>query len=183
MYGKEEKRNVKRRDEIIKDHKKLALAFVLSNCIIMLIASVILLPGGIGMIYCCFAHSNGFVAFILLFAAIALVCLCAWTLVMYIMCKDLGEHIAILTDRYTLELDRVELLELKTEVELVPNTLGKGFHREHVTNQYAYFAKHGKCKTKQSLEQGEECYVFVALTKKPRIIRVYQADEYVINDR
>ena len=80
-------------------------------------------------------------------------------------------------------LDRVELLELKTEVEWVHNTLGRGRHREYVTNQYAYFAKYGKCKTKQKLEQGEECYVFVALTKEPRIICVYQADEYVITDR
>lgn len=43
-----------------------------------------------------------------------------------------------------------------------------------VNNMYVKF------KTKQTLAQGEECYVFVALTKEPSIICVYQADEYVI---
>lgn len=183
MHEKEEKRRVKQRAEVIKDHKHLALMVVLRNCMITLMASVVLLPGGIGLTYCTFAHSNGFIALILLFAAVALLCFGAWAVIMYVMYKDFGQELAILTDRYTFELDRVELLELKTEVELVHNTLGKGYHREYVTNQYAYFAKHGKFRTKQTLSQGEECYVFVALTKKPRIIRVYQADEYVITDR
>lgn len=110
----------------------------------------------------------------------ALVCFASCIIPTVSLCKGLGQELAILTDRFTLELDRVELLELKTEVEWVHNTLGKGRHREYVTNQYAYFAKYGKFKTKQTLAQGEECYVFVALTKEPRIICVYQADEYVI---
>ena len=183
MYEKEEKRRVKRRAELIKELKHMALMFVLRDCMITLIASVVLLPGGIGMTYVSITESNGFIALILLFAAVSLLCLACYAVIMYFLYKDFGQWPAILLDRYTLELDRIELLELKTEAEWVPNPHGKGFHREYVTNQYAYFAKHGKFKTEQTLSQGEECYVFVALTKKPRIICVYQADEYLIVER
>ena len=183
MYGKEEKRSVKRRDEIIKDHKRLALHGVLIVAVILLLCYLIFLPLGIGSIYMAIAESNGFIALILLFSFFALVCFASCIILTVPLGKGLGQELAILTDRFTLELDRVELLELKTEVEWVHNTLGRGRHREYVTNQYAYFAKYGKFKTTQTLEQGEECYVFVALTKEPRIICVYQADEYVITDR
>ena len=183
MYEKEEKRRVKRRDEVIQNHKQMALSNVVFTVVILLFIYLIFVPFGIGSIYMAIAESNGFIALILLFSVFALICFASCIIPTVVLSKDLGQNLAILTDRYTLELDRVELLELKTEVEWVHSRLGKGYHREYVTNQYAYFAKHGKYKTKQTLSQDEECYVFVALTKKPRIICVYQADEYLIVER
>lgn len=183
MYEKEEKKRVKRRDEVIKDHKHAALLSAAFTVAILALCYLIFLPLGIGSIYLAIAESNGFVALILLFSFFALVCFASCIIPTVSLGKDLGLELAILTDRYTLEFDRIELLELKTEVEWVHNTLRKGYHREYVTNQYAYFAKHGKVKTGQELSQDEECYVFVALTKKPKIVAVYQADEYVIEDR
>ena len=183
MYEKEEKRRVKRRNEVIQNHKQMALSNVVFTVVILLFIYLIFVSFGIGSIYMAIAESNGFIALILLFSVFALISFASCIIPTVFLSKDLGQNLVILTDRYTLELDRVELLELKTEVEWVPNTLRKGYHREYVTNQYAYFAKHGKYKTKQTLSQGEECYVFVALTKKPQIVAIYQTDEYVISER
>ena len=183
MYEKEEKRRVKRRDEVIQNQKQMALSNVVFTVVILLFSYLIFVPFGIGSIYMAIAESNGFIALILLFSVFALICFASCIIPTVVLSKDLGQNLAILTDRYTLELDRVELLELKTEAEWVPNTLSKGYHREYVTNQYAYFAKLGKLKTSQKLHQDEECYVFVALTKKPQIVAIYQADEYLILER
>ena len=183
MYEKEEKRRVKRRDEVIQNQKQMALSNVVFTVVILLFIYLIFVSFGIGSIYMAIAESNGFIVLILLSSFFALICFATCVIPTVSLGKDLGQNLAILTDRYTLELDRVELLELKTEVEWVHNTLRKGYHREYVTNQYAYFAKHGKYKTKQTLSQGEECYVFVALTKKPQIVAIYQADEYLILER
>lgn len=183
MHEKEEIRRVKRRDEVIKDHKHAALLSAAFTVAILALCYLIFLPLGIGSVYFAIAESNGFVALILLFSFFALVCFASCVIPTVSLGKDLGHELAILTDRYTLELDRIELLELKTEAEWTYSSLSRRWHREYVTNQYAHFTKHGKVKTKQELKQDEECYVLVALTKKPKIICVYQADEYVIEDR
>ena len=183
MYEKEEKRRVKRRDEVIQNQKQMALSNVVFTVVILLFIYLIFVPFGIGSIYMAIAESNGFIALILLSSVFALISFASCIIPTVVLSKDLGQNLAILTDRYTLELDRVELLELKTEAEWTYSTISKGWHRKYVTNQYAYFAKHGKYKTKQTLSQGEECYVFVALTKKPQIAAIYQADEYLILDR
>ena len=183
MYEKEEKRRVKRRAEVIKEQKHMALTSVLLAVVLLAILYVMLLTFGIVCIALAVTQTNGIIVLILLFSFIALLCFAGCVIATFSLGKGLGQYLAILFDRYTLELDRVELLELKTEIEWVPNTLSKGYHREYVTNQYAYFAKHGKYKTKQTLSQGEECYVFVALTKKPQIVAIYQTDEYLILER
>lgn len=183
MYEKEEKRKVKQRAEVIKDHKHIALLNVVQTVVILAVLYAMLLSFGIGCIFMATLESNGFIVLILLFASFALICFAGCVVATVSLGKDFGQNLAILLDRYTLELDRIELLELKTEAEWVPNALRRGWHRTYVTNQYAYFAKHGKFKTRQTLSQGEEYYVFVALTKKPHIVCVYQADEYLITER
>lgn len=183
MYEKEEKRRVKRRDELIKDQKHIALLSAVHTVVILAIMYAILLPLGIGCIVMAATECNGFAVLILLFSFVALLCFAGCVIATLSLGKDFGQNLAILTDRYTLELDRIELLELKTEAEWTYSTISKGWRRKYVTNQYAYFAKHGKFKTSQELKQDEECYVFVALTKKPKIVSVYQTDEYLIVER
>lgn len=88
------------------------------------------------------------------------------------------QGIFILQGKYAIEVDTVELLELKSEYELRRNPIGKGYHRVLVTNQYIYFAKYGKIKSKRVLRQGQECYLFVVLTKKPCILEFWECEEY-----
>lgn len=183
MYEKEEKRRVKRRDEVIKEQKHMALTSVLLAVVLLAILYVMLLTFGIVCIALAVTQTNGIIVLILLFSFIALLCFAGCVIATFSLGKGLGQYLAILFDRYTLELDRVELLELKTEAEWTYSTISKGWRRKYVTNQYAYFAKLGKLKTSQKLHQDEECYVFVALTKKPQIVAIYQTDEYLILER
>ena len=85
--------------------------------------------------------------------------------------------------KYAIEIDRVSLLELKTEEEYHASRSGRGGRTEIVTNQYVYFEKFGKVKSNRSLANGQECYLLVVLTKKPRIIAVYDTDKYEITQR
>ena len=183
MYEKEEKRRVKRRDEVIKEQKHMALTSVLLAVVLLAILYVMLLTFGIVCIALAVTQTNGIIVLILRFSFIALLCFAGCVIATFSLGKGLGQYLAILFDRYTLELDRVELLELKTEAEWTYSTISKGWRRKYVTNQYAYFAKLGKLKTSQKLHQDEECYVFVALTKKPQIVAIYQTDEYLILER
>ncbi len=92
----------------------------------------------------------------------------------------LYQGICMLLGKYTIEVDKVELLELKSEYELRRSPFGKGHHRVLVTNQYVYFAKYGRLKSKRELRQDQECYLLVILTKKPQILEFWECDEYEI---
>jgi hypothetical protein len=85
-----------------------------------------------------------------------------------------------LQGKYALEVDTVDLLELKSEYELRRSVIGRGYRRVLVTNQYVHFAKYGKFKSERTLRQGQECYLLVVLTKKPHILAIWECDEYEI---
>jgi len=85
--------------------------------------------------------------------------------------------------KYAIEIDRVSLLELKTEEEYHASRSGRGGHTEIVTNQYVYFEKYGKVKSNRSLANGQECYLLVVLAKKPNILAFWECDEYEIKGR
>ena len=92
----------------------------------------------------------------------------------------LRDGIYILQGKYVIEADTVDLLELKSEHEHRRNPIGRGYHRVLVTNQYVHFAKYGRFKSDRTLRQGQECYLFVVLTKKPQILAFWECDEYEI---
>ncbi len=83
--------------------------------------------------------------------------------------------------KYAIEIDRVRLLELKTEEEYTPSRSGRGSGRtEIVTNQYVYFEKYGKVKANRPLQNGQECYLLVVLTKKPHVRGFWECDIHEI---
>ena len=90
------------------------------------------------------------------------------------------QGIYILQGKYALEVDTVDLLELKSEYELRRSVISRGYRRVLVTNQYVHFAKYGKCKSDRTLCQGQECYLLVILTKKPHILAFWECDQYEI---
>lgn len=84
---------------------------------------------------------------------------------------------------YTIEVDRVGLLELKTEEEVhASRSLGGNaiVRRVIVTNQYVYFEKYGKVKSNRPLANGQECYLLVVLTKKPQVLKFWECDIHKI---
>ncbi len=80
---------------------------------------------------------------------------------------------------YAIEIDRVRLLECKTEEEYKVSRNGNG-HTEIVTNQYVYFEKYGKVKSNRPLANGQECYLLVVLTKKPHVRGFWECDIHEI---
>lgn len=81
--------------------------------------------------------------------------------------------------KYTIEVDRVGLLKLKTEEEYHASPNGNG-HTEIVTNQYVYFEKYGKVKSNRPLANGQECYLLVVQTKKPHVRGFWECDIHEI---
>ncbi len=82
--------------------------------------------------------------------------------------------------KYTIEVDRVGLLKLKTEEEYKASPYGRGGHTEIVTNQYVYFEKYGMVKSNRPLANGQECYLLVVLTKKPHVLKFWECDIHEI---
>ena len=82
--------------------------------------------------------------------------------------------------KYTIEVDRVGLLKLKTEEEYVHSPGSRNGHTEIVTNQYVYFEKYGKAKSNRPLKNGQECYLLVVLTKKPHVLKFWECDIHEI---
>lgn len=84
--------------------------------------------------------------------------------------------------KYTIEIDRVNLLELKTEEEFRESRSRRGGHTEIVTNQYVYFEKYGKIKSDRPLQNGQECYLLVVQTKKPHVLKFWECDIHEIKN-
>ena len=83
--------------------------------------------------------------------------------------------------KYTIEVDRVGLLKLKTEEEYHANPSGRGRgYTEIVTNQYVYFEKYGMVKSNRPLANGQECYLLVVQTKKPHVRGFWECDIHEI---
>ena len=83
--------------------------------------------------------------------------------------------------KYTIEVDRVGLLKLKTEEEYHTSPSGRGSgYTEIVTNQYVYFEKYGMVKSNRPLKNGQECYLLVVLTKKPHVRGFWECDDHEI---
>ncbi|MBO7296184.1 MAG: hypothetical protein J6V39_02905 [Clostridia bacterium] len=82
--------------------------------------------------------------------------------------------------KYTIEVDRVGLLKLKTEEEYVHSPGSRNGHTEIVTNQYVYFEKYGMVKSNRPLANGQECYLLVVLTKKPYVRGFWECDIHEI---
>ncbi len=82
--------------------------------------------------------------------------------------------------KYVLEIDRVKLLECKTEEEYRRAPGSRRGHTEIVTNQYVHFEKYGKVKANRPLKNGQECYLLVVLTKKPHVLKFWECDDHEI---
>lgn len=82
--------------------------------------------------------------------------------------------------KYTIEVDRVGLLKLKTEEEYVRSPGSRRGHTEIVTNQYVSFEKYGMVKSNRPLANGQECYLLVVQTKKPHVRGFWECDIHEI---
>ena len=114
----------------------------------------------------------------------AVICAFSWLITVllgYITVQNAIRLLYLRQGKYTLEIDRITLLECKTEEEYQPSPSGRGHGRtEIVTNQYVYFEKYGKVKSNRPLKNGQECYLLVVQTKKPHVRKFWECDDHEI---
>lgn len=95
--------------------------------------------------------------------------------------------LCLLTGKYTIEVDRVQRIELRSEKNRTyTRTLVARMNRpDYVTKQYVDFEKYGQVKLERETEiaQNEQYYVLVALTKTPKIIDFRSCEKYELTDR
>ena len=93
----------------------------------------------------------------------------------------------LLIGKYTLEIDRVQRIELRSEKNRTyyRSLIGKLSKPDYITYQYVDFAKFGTYKTdpQQAFAQDQEFYVLVVPTKKPTILHLWACDEYELTER
>ncbi len=107
--------------------------------------------------------------------------------VIYIAIKANLPLFCLLTGKYTIEVDRVGRIELRSEKNYSHSRSLIAYLNkpDYVTWQYVYFEHYGEIKTNQKAEfaQGAEYYVLVALTKAPKIIDYRSCEQYELMDR
>ena len=95
--------------------------------------------------------------------------------------------LCLLTGKYTIEVDRVQRIELRSEKNhtYYRSLIGKLSKPDYITYQYVDFAKFGTYTTdpKQGFAQDQEFYMLVALTKTPTIVHFWPCDAYELQDR
>ena len=177
MRKEDEKITLWREQIVQKNMKKLLLG---GGAIVL---AALILSGFLALFtwgLCSLAGNN---LFAVIFAVVMLVLLWGGVVLALIGAGILlCQGIYILQGKYVLEVDTVDLLELKSEYELRRNPISRGYRRVLVTNQYVHFAKYGKFKSDRTLHQGQECYLLVVLTKKPCILEFWECEEYEIKN-
>ena len=110
-------------------------------------------------------------------------CVLLWALaavVCYVLVQLAIRLLYLHQGKCTIEIDRVKLLECKTEEEYRHTPGSRRGHTEIVTNQYVHFEKYGKVKSNRPLKNGQECYLLVVLTKKPHVLKFWECDDHEI---
>ena len=174
---KENEKTTLWREQIVQENMKKQLigGGIIGLAALILSGFVALLTWGL----CSSMSGEG--PFVIVWAIVMLVLLWGIVILLFIGAGALlRDGIYILQGKYVIEVDAVDLLELKSEYEHRRNVFSKGYHRVLVTNQYVHFAKYGKFKSKRELRQDQECYLLVILTKKPQILEFWECDEYEI---
>ena len=123
--------------------------------------------------------------FVLLALAIALGGFSAYSI--YLAIRASLPLLCLLTGKYTIEVDRVQRIELRSEKNRrYSRSLIAYLNKpDYITYQYVDFAKFGMYKTdpKQAFAQDQAFYVLVALTKTPTIVHLWSYEAYELHDR
>ncbi len=105
----------------------------------------------------------------------------------YVVLKTYLPLFCLLCGKYTLEIDRVQRIELRSErnYSYKRTLIGKLNKSDYITWQYVHFEKCGEFKTRPETEitQNAAYYVLVALTKKPTVINIRSCEKYELSDR
>ncbi len=184
MYETESRKIPLRRTEYIKSEQHELLS---SGALLVAIAVIITVFAAIWTALTAMVYTDTPLVFwlILLALAIALWGFAAYTV--YIAIKANLPLLCLMTGKYTIEVDRIARIELRSEKNhRYSRSLIAYLNKpDYITYQYVYFERYGEIKTdpKAEFAQGDEYYVLVALTKTPTIIDHRSMKKYDLLDR
>ena len=184
MYEKQTHKIPLRRAEYVKQEKRLLFS---QGMLFLAMAVIIAVFAAIWTGITAAIYTDTPLVFWLFILALAIA---LWGFAAYLVCIAIKANLpllCLLSGKYTIEVDRIARMELRSE---------KNYRRsrsliahlnkpDYVTYQYVCFERYGEIRTDKNAEfaQGAEYYVLATLTKKPRIIDVYPLDKYEIVER
>ena len=107
----------------------------------------------------------------------------------YLVCIAIKANLpllCLLSGKYTIEVDRIARMELRSEKNYSHSRSLIAYLNkpDYVTYQYVCFERYGEVQTDKNAEfaQGAEYYVLVALTKNPKIIDYRSREKYELTE-
>ena len=184
MYEKDTRKIPLRRAEYVKQEQRNLLS---SGALLLAIAVIIAVFAAIWTGITAVIYTDTPLVFwlIILVLAIALWGFAAY--LVYLAIKANLPLLCLLTGKYTIEVDRIARMELRSEKNhRYSRSLIAYLNKpDYVTYQYVCFERYGEIRTDKNAEfaQGAEYYVLVALTKNPKIIDYRSREKYGLTER
>lgn len=167
------------RSEIVKNEKQLLFS---QGMLLIFLAAGVLGLSAVWTVAIIATFHEFLLGFWIFLLAIALSLWGFFAYVAYIAVKTNLSLLCLLTGKYTIEIDRVQCVELRSEKNRTyyRSMIGKMNKSDYITWQYVHFEKYGEIKTEpeQQALQDAQYYVLVALTKTPRVLHFYACDQY-----
>ena len=184
MHQQESRKIPLRRAEYIKAEQRRLLS---EGALFLAMAAIITIFATIWTVVTAMVYTDAPLVFwlILLALAIALWGFAAYTV--YIMVKANLPLLCLFTGKYTIEVDRIARIELRSEKNRrhTRSLIAYLDKPDYVTYQYVRFERYGEVQNdpKTEFAQDAEYYVLVALTKTPAIIDYRPCEKYELTDR
>jgi hypothetical protein len=184
MYEKDTRKIPLRRAEYIKQEQRLLFS---QGMLFLAMAVIIAVFAAIWTGITAVIYTDTPLVFWLIILALAIALWGFAAYVVYIAIQANLPLLCLLTGKYTIEVDRIARMELRSEKNhRHSRSLIAYLNKpDYVTYQYVYFERYGEVQTDKNAEfaQGAEYYVLVALTKNPKIIDYRSREKYELTER
>ena len=184
MHQQESRKIPLRRAEYIKNEQRNLLS---SGALLLAMAVIITVFAAIWTAITAMVYTDTPLVFWLILLALAIALWGFAAYVVYIAIQANLPLFCLLTGKYTIEVDRVGRMELRSEKNhrYSRSLIAYLNEPDYVTYQYVCFERYGEIQTDKNAEfaQGAEYYLLVALTKTPKIIDYRSREKYELTDR
>lgn len=184
MYEKQTHKIPLRRAEYIKQEQRLLFS---QGMLFLAMAAIVTAFAAIWTAITAIVYTDTPLVFWLILLALAIA---LWGFAAYLVCFAIKANLplfCLLSGKYTIEVDRVGRIELRSEKNhRYSRSLIAYLNKpDYVTYQYVCFERYGEVQTDKNAEfaQGAEYYVLVALTKTPKIIAYRSREKYELTER
>ena len=184
MYEKQTHKIPLRRAEYVKQEQRLLFS---QGMLFLAMAAIVTAFAAIWTVITAIVYTDTPLVFWLILLALAIA---LWGFAAYLVCIAIKANLpllCLLSGKYTIEVDRIARMELRSEKNYrhsrsLIDHLNKP---DYITYQYVCFERYGEIRTDKNAEfaQGAEYYVLVALTKNPEIIDYRSCEKYELTER